>query len=112
MTQQSKDPHIEQKMLDLSLVILVAYNVVFVLDILLESVPDNFASRSMDFIDSRRGWITLFELLAAVSLFADLVVRFDSYEKGRNLRVLAIAICGAGLLFKAFTFYLNSSYLE
>ena len=112
MSQQSTDPQIEQKMLDFSLVLLVAYNMVFLLDILLSAVPGNFASKAMDFIDTRRGWITLFEVLAAVSLFADLVVRFDHYGKGRNLRVFAIAIAGAGLVFKAFTFYLNSSYLE
>jgi len=112
MSQQSTDPQIEQKMLDFSLTLLVAYNAVFLLDILLSAVPNNVAAQAMDFIDTRRGWITLFEALAAVSLFADLVVRFDHYGKGRNLRVFAIAIAGAGLVFKAFTFYLNSSYLE
>ncbi len=112
MSQQSTDSQIEQKMLDFSIVLLVAYNLLFLLDILLAAVPENFASRAMDFIDTRRGWITLFETLAAASLFADLVVRFDHYGKGRNLRVIAIAVIGAGLIFKAFTFYLNSSYLE
>ena len=72
-----------------------------------------WAAAFMAFIDERRGWITLFETIAALSIFVDLIVRFDAYEnRHRNLRVAAIAVCMSGLVFKAFTFYLDSAYLE
>ena len=110
--EASSESRTEQRLLDASLLLLVAYNVLFVADILLDSLPDNAAARAMDFIDARRGWITLFEAIAAASLFIDLVVRFDHYKGGRTWRIIGVAIIGAGFIFKAFTFYLNSSYLE
>ncbi len=105
---------IEQRLLDSSLVLLVAYNALFLADIALQDgQPDHVAVRIMDFIDARRGWVTLFEAVAAMSLFIDLVVRFDQYEgRWRSVRIAGVAIAGAGLVFKAFAFYLNSSYLE
>ena len=107
-------PSTEQRLLDVSMVLLVAYNALFILDILLEEgQPDNLFSRAMQFIDARRGWVTLFEAIAASALFLDLVVRFDQYgARWRPARVVAVAIAGAGLVFKAFAFYLDSSYLE
>ena len=104
----------EQRLLDTSLVLLVAYNALFLADIALQDgQPDHIAVRLMDVIDARRGWVTLFETIAAVSLFADMVVRFDQYgERWRAVRITGVAIAGAGLIFKAFAFYLNSSYLE
>ena len=105
---------IEQRLLDSSLLLLVAYNALFLADIALQDgQPDHIAVRMMDFIDARRGWVTLFETVAAMSLFIDLVVRFDQYEgRWRPVRISGVAIAGAGLVFKAFTFYLNSSDLE
>ena len=109
---QTTDSKVEQRLLDSSLILLVAYNALFLADIVLDSMVDNPASKAMAFIDARRGWVTLFEAVAALSLFIDLVVRFDAYEKGRSLRIFGVAVAGAGLIFKAFTFYLDSSYLE
>jgi len=109
---QTTDSGVEQRLLDASLILLVAYNALFLADIALDSMADNPASKAMAFIDARRGWVTLFEAVAAMSLFIDLVVRFDAYEKGRGLRIFGVAVAGAGLIFKAFAFYLNSSYLE
>ena len=46
----------EQRLLDTSLVLLVAYNALFLADIVLEDgQPGNLATRVMDFIDLRRG---------------------------------------------------------
>ena len=104
---QTTDSGIEQRLLDASLILLVAYNALFLADIALDSMAHNPASKAMAFIDARRGWVTLFEAVAAFSLFIDLVVRH--YEGG--LRIFGVA-SGAGLIFKAFAFYLNSSYLE
>ena len=104
----------EQRLLDTSLVLLVAYNAVFLADIVFEEgQPDNLATRIMQFIDLRRGWVTLFEAVADISLFIDMVVRHDQYsDRWRFARVTGVAIAGAGLVFKPFAFYLNSSYLE
>ena len=65
--EASSESRTEQRLLDASLLLLVAYNVLFVADILLDSLPDNAAARAMDFIDARRGWITLFEAIAAAA---------------------------------------------
>ena len=102
------------KKLDGSLVLLVAYNSLFLLDVIFDGAGAGlWPAAFMGFIDERRGWVTLFETIAALSVFVDLIVRFDAYEnKRRNVRVSAIAFCMAGLVFKAFTFYLDSAYLE
>lgn len=105
----------EQRLLDASLVLLVAYNAVFIADVLTANAANGSTmwGSVMDFIDERRGWVTLFEAIAAACLFIDLVVRFDHYPlPRRHWRVAGIALAGAGFVFKAFTFYLNSSYLE
>ena len=78
-----------------------------------ETVPGQWAGRIMAFIDARRGWVTLFEAIAALSVFVDLIVRFDAYPpRGRAWRVSAVGLAMAGLVFKAFAFYLDSAYLE
>lgn len=112
--KEASESRNEQRLLDVSLVVLVLYNLVYLVDIVLtESVPNNMADKIMALIDQRRGWVTLFEAVASVALFLDLIVRFDQYhEKARSYRVAGVAIVGAGLIFKGFTFYLNSSYLE
>jgi hypothetical protein len=104
----------DQWLLDGSLLLLVAYNLVFLVDTIFDGAgAGRWAGAAMHFIDERRGWVTLFETIASISLFADLVVRFDAYESNRrNLRVAAIGLAMAGLVFKAFTFYLDSAYLE
>lgn len=106
-------PGTEQRLLDTSLWLLVAYNALFLADLWLEdTMPGGPAAQAMKFIDARRGWVTLFEAVAATSLFLDLIVRFDQYQRLRSLRIAGVAIAGAGLVFKAFAFYLDSSYLE
>jgi len=104
----------EQQLLDASLVLLVAYNAVFLWDVIWgDQAFGQPAAGIMAFINDRRGWVTLFEAIAALSLFADLVVRFDAYpHRKRQVRIAGIAISMAGLVFKAFTFYLDSAYLE
>lgn len=104
----------DQWLLDASLALLVVYNVVFLVDVAVaESVPGQWAARFMAFIDARRGWVTLFEAIAAVSVFVDLIVRFDAYpDRSRGWRVAAVGLAMAGLVFKAFAFYLDSAYLE
>ena len=73
----------------------------------------------MAFIDERAsGWVTLCSRpLPALSVFADLmVVRFDAYANHpatSTARVVGIALWSwPGSVFKAFTFYLDSAYLE
>ena len=104
----------EQRLLDVSLVLLVTYNVIFLCDVALDGLDAGRpAAAFMAFVNGRRGWVTLFESIAALSLFADLVVRFDAYPfRQRQLRIVGIALVMAGLVFKAFTFYLDSAYLE
>jgi hypothetical protein len=108
------NPSLEQRLLDLSLIWLVLYNAVFLVDVLSDGAKaGQWAGTIMAFIDERRGWVTLFEAIAAASLFADLVVRFDVYpDSRRSWRVAGVGLALAGLVFKAFTFYLNSAYLE
>lgn len=112
--EPKEEKGIEQRLLDVSLVLLVAYNAVFLWDVAWgDSGVGRAAAAFMAFVDERRGWVTLFEAIATLSLFVDLVVRFDAYsDRGRPWRVAGIAIAMAGLVFKAFAFYLDSAYLE
>ena len=82
---ESKD----QWLLDGTLGILVAYNLIFIADVISGgAIWGQWATAVMAFINERRGWVTLFECIAALSLFADLVVRFDAYEaRWRNGRI-------------------------
>ncbi len=111
---ESEDAGRDQWLLDGSLLALMVYNAIFLVDVVFSGTPGGrWAFHVMSFIDARRGWVTLFEVIAALSLFVDLVVRFDAYEhRRRNVRVTCVAIALAGLVFKAFTFYLDSAYLE
>lgn len=104
----------EQWLLDGALILLVSYNFLFITDVVAGALGGlDWAHAAMGFINDRRGWVTLFEAIAAVSLFVDLVVRFDAYPaRSRTVRVAAIGLAMAGLVFKAFTFYLDSAYLE
>ena len=104
----------DQWLLDGSLVLLAVYNGLFLLDVIFEGAGmGRWAAVFMAFIDERRGWVTLFEAIAAFSIFVDMIVRFDAYEnRRRNARVATVAICMAGLGFKAFAVYLDSAYLE
>jgi hypothetical protein len=112
--QEKEESGSEQWLIDVSLVLLVGYNTVFLVDVMLgDGQAGRWAHHVMAFIDQRRGWVTLFEAIAALSIFVDLVVRFDAYEqRRRNLRVTCVALSLAGFVFKAFTFYLDSAYLE
>ena len=94
---ESKD----QWLLDGTLGLLVAYNLIFILDVISGSASwGQWAGAAMAFIDERRGWVTLFECIAALSLFADLVVRFDAYEaRWRNLRIAGVGLAVGGLVF-------------
>ncbi|MDA0728581.1 MAG: hypothetical protein O3B70_05700 [Bacteroidetes bacterium] len=56
--------------------------------------------------------LNVMELIAVLSLFVDLVVRFDQIPKtNQPWRTLAVGICVAGMLFKWFVLYLRLSYL-
>ena len=112
--KQAEEKGAEQRLLDASLVLLVAYNALFLWDVIFsDHAVGQAAATFMAFINSRRGWVTLFEAIAALSLFADLVVRFDYYPyRNRQFRIVGIAIAMTGFVFKAFAFYLDSAYLE
>ena len=77
----AEDKGQDQWLLDVSLVLLVIYNGLFLLDVIFNGEGlGRWAATFMAFIDARRGWVTLFEVIAALSVFVDLIVRFDAYE--------------------------------
>lgn len=56
--------------------------------------------------------LNILELIAVVSLFVDLVVRFDQITPSLQVpRVVGVGLCVTGLLFKWFVLYLHLSYL-
>ena len=56
--------------------------------------------------------LNILELIAVVSLFEDLVVRFDQITRSFQVpRVVGVGLCVTGLLFKWFVLYLHLSYL-
>jgi hypothetical protein len=111
-------PSADQRILDIALVLAVVYNLAFLLDVigLGSGALANGLASLMDQAQANKGILTWIEGLAAAAIFLDIVVRFDDYGKrslrGRNVRLVAVAIACTGLVFKAFTFYLDSSFLE
>ena len=56
--------------------------------------------------------LNIFELIAVMVLFVDLVLRFDHIAKNWQVpRVAAVGLCLTGMLFKWFILYLHLSYL-
>ena len=56
--------------------------------------------------------LNIFELIAVMVLFVDLVIRFDQIASRWQVpRVAAVGICLTGMLFKWFILYLHLSYL-
>ena len=56
--------------------------------------------------------LNIFELIAVMVLFVDLVLRFDHIaSKWQVPRVAAVGLCLTGMLFKWFILYLHLSYL-
>lgn len=111
-------PSADQRILDIALVLAVVYNLAFLLDVigLGSGALGNGLSSLMDQAKANKSILTWIEGLAAAAIFLDIVVRFDDYGKrslrGRNLRLVAVTIACTGLVFKAFIFYLDSSFLE
>lgn len=63
-------------------------------------------------LDSIRAPLTIIEFIAIATLFVDLVLRFDYIKSNlRTLHVIAVGLCVAGFLFKAFVYFLHSAYL-
>ena len=64
-------------------------------------------------LESIRVPLTIVEFIAIGTLFIDLVVRFDQInERHRVLHLIAVGICVFGFIFKAFVYFLHSSYLS
>ena len=64
-------------------------------------------------LDSVRAPLTIIEFIAIGTLFVDLVLRFDFIKhRLKSLHVLAVGLCVAGFLFKAFIYFLDSAYLS
>jgi hypothetical protein len=106
-------PSADQRILDVALVLAVVYNLAFLLDVIglgSGALASGLASL-MDQAQANKSILTWIEGLAAAAIFLDIVVRFDDYGK-RSLRLVAVAIACTGLVFKTFTFYLDSSFLE
>ena len=56
--------------------------------------------------------LNIFELIAVMVLFVDLVLRFDHIASRWQVpRVAAVGLCLTGMLFKWFILYLHLSYL-
>ena len=56
--------------------------------------------------------LNIFELIAVLGLFVDLVLRFDHIAARWQVpRVAAVGLCLTGMLFKWFILYLHMSYL-
>ena len=100
-------------MIKLTLWLMLGLNAVFVWTEFNNHILPNAASWLDNGLDSIRVPLTIIELIAVVTLFVDLVLRFDLMNtKYRNLHVLAVGICVCGFIFKAFIFFLHSAYLS
>ena len=109
----SSGPRTEQRLLDASLVLLVAYNVRVYRRCPLDS-SEGPAHGGSSWPSSTRGAAGSPSLksLRRPPCSSTWWCASITTSWGRNWRIVGVAIIGAGFIFKAFTFYLNSSYLE
>lgn len=105
----------DQRILDVTLVVVVIYNLIFLADVIMLGHGTLAAGIAdlMDRAQDNKGIFTWIEGMAVAALFIDFIVRFDDYEnRHRKLRTFAVALACTGFVFKAFAFYLDSSFLE
>jgi len=105
----------DQRILDITLAVAVVYNLIFVADVVVlgQGALASTVASLMDQAQDNKGIFTWIEGIAVAAIFLDFVVRYDDYEnQRRQLRLVAVIIACTGFVFKAFAFYLDSSFLE
>ena len=87
--------------------LLLGYNVVF-----FTAHPQGQARALAEALAEVQSLLNIFELIAVMVLFVDLVLRFDHIASRWQVpRVTAVGLCLTGMLFKWFILYLHLSYL-
>lgn len=99
----------------IALVSLVVYNFIFAWGKFFNSFLTGIITPIFEAIQSSLMAITFFELIGIVSVFVDLMGRWDKLSENtvrRNLRTTLIALLLMAFIFKLFINYLDSAYLE
>jgi hypothetical protein len=100
-------------MIKLTLWLFLGLNAIFLWTEFNSHILPEIASWLDNGLESIRVPLTIIELIAVVTLFVDLVLRFDFMNlRYRNLHVIAVGVCVCGFIFKAFIFFLHSAYLS
>lgn len=101
------------KMIAVTLWLMLILNGVFLwVEFLPNQLPET-ANMINSGLEAIRAPLTIVEFLAIGTLFVDLILRFDFIKLHlRALHVIAVGLCVAGFLFKAFIYFLHSAYLS
>ncbi|MCH2198767.1 MAG: hypothetical protein MK081_08275 [Flavobacteriales bacterium] len=105
-----KERSIESKLVDATLIVVVLYNLLFFWGKFGSHILSSVITPIYESIQSSIGFLTIMEIIGVVVVFADLMLRLDSFSSaGRKLRYVFIAIALIGFFFKLFINYLDSA---
>jgi hypothetical protein len=108
-----KNRKTDNYLLNTTLVILLLYNILFFMARHLPNSEEIGLSQLTVLVRESVGMITFIEAIGVITLFVDLVGRFDSFQKPyKAIRIIAVSLLIIGLIFKVFINYLDSAYLD
>lgn len=109
MNQKKTDRYL----LNVTLTILLLYNLLFFVARHAPGIDGTGIDSFQLMMKENIAMFTILEVIGVITLFVDLVGRFDSFKQpNKTVRTLAVSLLIVGLLFKLFINYLDSAYLE
>jgi hypothetical protein len=109
MNQKKTDRYL----LNVTLTILLLYNILFFVARHAPGMEGTGIDSFQLMMKSNIGIFTILEAIGVITLFVDLIGRFDSFQQPtKTIRAVAVSLLVVGLLFKLFINYLDSAYLE
>lgn len=103
----------DRYLLNVTLTILILYNILFFVARHAPGIEGTSIDSFQWIMKENIGMFTILEAIGVITLFVDLVGRFDTFKQPyKTIRTIAVSLLLVGLLFKLFINYLDSAYLE
>jgi len=102
-------------LLKIALISLIVYNLIFIWGKFFNSFLTGFIAPVFNALQASLMAFTLFELIGIISIFVDLMGRWEKLGENksmRKLRTVLVAVLIMAFIFKGFINYLDSAYLD
>jgi hypothetical protein len=101
----------DRNLLIATYVLLFFLNIFFALGKWCPGLP--LISDCFEFITEYKGTITFLEILGVMTIFAEMILNYDSHEsKIRNLKLVGVVVLTFAFIAKVFVNYLDSALLQ